>query len=251
MASTYASRFVASWLDSFRFFSPKTILMFLGLTLKTWSNAVVEFIRVMWWAVAAFYGVLVYLGPDAMGTFSPPNLLFYGTAELLAFSFICALRPSVGRKDWRYFASKSVPVGLMVVIGAGMWAYGVYRGGGDTYFMPALFDAFFIMVTCFLLDARIVGVMGLIKQYFKAVWNSIIFIAFNAPLYAVVALLLYADYQLPKIVTMGGYTPMMNTFLFFPLYSTVKFLVPYFLIITFWENVYVKRVHEQASIFYA
>lgn len=251
MAHTYLTRFVASWLDALKFFSPKTIFMFLGLTLKTWSKAIVEFIRAMWWAVVGFYGVLVLLGPDVMGSFAPSNILFYGIAELLAFSFICALRPSVGRKDWRYFASKSVPVGLMVVIGTSMWAYGVQQGGGDAYFMPALFDAFFIMVTCFLLDARIVGVMGLIKQYFKALWNSLIFILFNAPLYATVVFLLYADYQLPVMVTMGGYTPELNTFLFFPLYSTVKFLVPYFLIITFWENVYVKRVHEQASIFYA
>lgn len=257
-----------SWKDSLEILRPNNFKLFLLVTLNAVWQSCKLMITYFWWLLLAYIAAIIVLpilirtSPSLAMAMITNQMLIYSIViavivctMLLVFAAVLATRPSTKKKDFSYFLSYKkhfayfvilcillfVLVGLLISkieIIAHLWV-AITRA---LAFFNLNHPFGFASVTTFFLffvDSR-----ATIINFFYAMWRTIKFFIYNAPFWLI-------GYYLPKwmlsyiAVSIASYIPY-----FLLIISPLYLLIP-IIVTSYITNFYVKKMHEQRSLYYA
>ncbi len=247
-----------SWKESLALFVPKNFKLFLLVTIKSAVETYGFLVYYFWWLMLL---VLVF----DMGCYYPECVLKGTTWAriettlklLLLFVLFVLVRPSVPLKNYTYIKQqirKSL-LGFLVIYGffymirpeIGSFVMNSFSKllGPSTAFnllytllifiyddAPLVILPVFVFSVLFFLDS-----VGSIKEFFLSVWRGIKMFFFNFP-FCLLSIMIVLLIWKGLLATFGIY----GQYLFF---SFIPFVVSYF------KNMYVKRLHDQFNLYFA
>ncbi|MCL5875548.1 MAG: hypothetical protein M1114_03685 [Candidatus Dependentiae bacterium] len=257
-----------AWQDSLEILRPNNFKLFLLVTLNAVWQSCKLMITYFWWLLLAYITAVIVLpilirtSPSLAMVIITNQMLIYSIVIavmvctiLLVFAAVLATRPSTKKKDFSYFLSYKKHVAYFFIIGillfvlvglliskieivARLWV-AITRA---LAFFNLNHPFGIASVTTFLLffvDSR-----ATIVNFFYAMWRTIKFFIYNAPFWLI-------GYYLPKWVLayiVASIAPYVPSFLL--IISPLYLLLP-IIIIGYITNFYVKKMHEQRSLYYA
>lgn len=208
-----------SWKESLLFFKPENFKLFFLITLKTVMQGYKTWFKYFWWLF------VVYILP---GT----DFFAFLIAELIFFSFLLSVRPSVKRKTLKYFYGYRWHFNYFYWLLISILCYTFLKvipvGGG---LLRAIIFPIEVFLILFWLDSRLN-----IKNFFLSIWRASKMYLFSLPFCFIFFFLPYSVFLLIKY-----YVP----FLF--KYFNVFILLFY---ISFFTNFYIKRLHDQFKLYF-
>lgn len=263
--------FFRSWRDSLSLFIPQNAKLFSLVTLKTIINSYKKILKDLWWlflvsaAVEYSFRKLCIVG--SIWCIIPVILWL-----ITIFSMYLIIRPSVPKKDWRYYLSHwkyfiyfagfsalaiSLPY-IFLQISQKIAAWTLYIHPIFFYlYVPFLFVpillAFIIapevlpiysspllsFLIFFLLDSR-----ASVFDNLKSLWRAIKMVVYNYPFCLLVyTVLLFGTYYLQQMIR---YFLGPSNFLFSTLIGTLALAIP----LCIWSVFYTKRLHDQFNLYY-
>ncbi|MEX0849719.1 MAG: hypothetical protein WD055_05810 [Candidatus Dependentiae bacterium] len=246
-----------SWKDSLALFIPKNFKLFLLVSLKTAMETYGNLLYYFWWLIllvfvfeiGCYYPECILLGPAWY-------LIDSVLIVCLAFSLLMLVRPSVQPKGFHYFEehAKKTAIGFVVlyflfnfvrshlgdaVLNALAWLNGqslIYETLHP--FAQFLYDQSpFIMLPPFVFSVLFYfDSNGTIKSWLLSIVRGIVMFVYNFPFCLISVLACFGLWTVLHYIS-----PLYGKFLFF---SFVPFVVSYF------KTMYVKRVHDQFSLYY-
>jgi hypothetical protein len=234
---------LSSWKDSLSLLKPSSLKLLGLVTLNAWVKAW----RVGWMFVLP--PLLIIALQHLLTRGASVGMIFMMLAVSGCF-FIAAARPSIGRKDAHYFALKFNSMWLILIIGRLIVDVGEPLTRIFLVWMELLpLLTFFIL---FLFDSEPsltftkIKLLGF-RAFLKAIRNTLVLVVHTLPLLLVgflvqiLALFAGAFVLMPLHVKEGNFIVGMLG----PIYLVIVAS----LLICFWVNVYIKRIHDQPSLY--
>jgi|GEM_PF-5570061 hypothetical protein len=208
-----------SWLDSLAVFKADQLPLFLLVTLKTIARAYTILATYFWWLFIA-YGAAIYFLHTTLPWVPQALSLF-----IVSLSFL-VIRSSTQRKTFSYFLSYIVH-DYEIMFLFFLIPYLIFSG-----VIAQWYTLFFVYLMFFVLDSG--ALYGERYGIFKSLYQTIIMLVSNAPLLCIV----HGVFVLFFIL--------LHAFLHIPLvYLTLLAPIP----LSFFNNIYTKRVHEQLTFY--
>ena len=215
---------VQSWVDSLTLLKPKNLQLFAMVTIKSIIEAYTLYLRYFWWI---FIGMVIcyflLIDPDTTARGVTLSVLvlsqFFYALLFLAACFVT--RPSIMRKDWKYFTSKQAVLCiaycslLIFVVGSGLSPWSIF-------------------LVLFFIDSDLRP-----KSFFLSMWNALKMVIYNYPLIVIMGICLY----LPVLI-------FDNTFFINPLLRNIiaALLLP--IGVCTYTNIYIKKLHDQFDLYF-
>jgi hypothetical protein len=231
-----------SWIESLSVFKLAAFKIFALLTLKYALDVYARLRYFGWFLIGgAILAFAVLPRPAALIT----------VLLLWLFYSLCTVRSSVERKQYRYFIRLSyyllfyAVVALLLYIPVRFFLLKAIINrsifwGVLTALLAHIYGVGLIFFTLFMLDTY-----GTIAEARASVQRAFIFVAYNYPFCVIITAIFIAILALGAGIT---YMLFKQLNLYWVIYSILVLLVPFFS--CFLANFYIKRVHEQFSLYY-
>lgn len=263
--------FFRSWRDSLSLFIPQNAKLFSLITLKTIISSYKKILKDLWWLIvlstAVEYSFRRLSIIESIWNIVPVLLWL-----ITIFCIYLIIRPSIPRKDWRYYLSRwnylgyfigysllaiSLPY-IFLQISQKIAAWAIYTHPLFFYlYFPFLFFpvlvAFIIapevlpiytspllsFTIFFYLDSR-----GGVLDGLKSIWRALKMVIYNYPFCLLVyTVLLLGTYYLQQLI---HYLFGPTNFLFSTLAGTLTLVIP----LCVWSVFYIRRLHDQFALYY-
>jgi len=259
-----------SWKESLTIFIPKNFKLFLLVTLKSLLETTKTFFRYFWWLIVLELGGPPLLNMLGVFTKMPSgdvaNIVAFLTVFAQTITLFCLYliaRPSVAKKDYAYFKHYSYYVAIVffiafvcsLVVQMSLLYARVLLGSLLVpllflVMLPSALGAFFLL---FWFDSD-----GTIKNLFYSFVRSIKMVLYNYPFCLIASLLFGGMWALVSVVPVQtfifiygaklGILPLV-VWPMLILRSIVRVLL-FALQICFFTNFYVKRLHDQFTLYF-
>lgn len=245
------------WKNSLTLFKKDTLLLLLYSWYKLTVQVYKDLFRYFWWLIVPFVVFLIYSqihGDDARVSTPVCGILFI----IIQYVIILLARPTLEKKDRRYVMNKGLAYIFSIMITLFLYKLSTVLSAvlitvssipfvalnGQFYvgwFLSLL--AFFtgtllflwILILLFLLDSK-----GSVRDCFKALWHGYKMALYNAPI----------SIALAGLLTMGYYALALLDTYFSPQFQGVLYVFVFPIAITLIATVYIKRVHDQCSLYF-
>lgn len=250
---------LTAWKDSLVLFIPKNFRQFLLLTANTIIQSYGVWIRYWWWLLPIYAGIVwrsglldEYAQTDSLAM----QIAFLGIVGLIFFTFLLSVRASILRKDYAYFlkyAQRPDTYFLYCIISLSALIYfldwSISIGTDWPSHLYMLFVAYcaqlwFLFFMFFLLDSR-----GTLYDAIRSSYQSLTMMVYSLPFFIGCFMIM-----LPIVLMLQELVPFSVAFIHTHFVGAFGLLLTWHcaisLPICFLSNVYIKKVHEQYSLYY-
>lgn len=236
-----------SWRDSLTVLKPQNFWLFTLVTLKSLVETYKVWLKYWGWLVLLFLGYNYWIGESGpllatlglgFGVLEGADAarwLLYGIMLLIYTTLVLTVRPSVDIKNSVYFLGYGKHLFWImcwfIMITALANFFVIY------FYGYMLFPFVTVLFTLFLLDSR-----GTCKDASQSTWRAIQMFVYNLPFYLVMIGLFFVLIPLLLMFGSARYSAI--------LYYIIDVLVVLPLFVNVVTNFYVKRLHEQFTLYF-
>jgi hypothetical protein len=218
----------SAWKDSLTLLIPKNFKLFCLISVNALIKAYKPWLSCFWWLIGLYAGAAYYKDARAL-------IIIYG---VLMCAYILCVRPSVPYKDWRYFLQNGfLGLYMALYIAFGVWLGYRAMDGNWHYLLFALLSSSFTTIYTLLIFDRNGPWERIILDYFRA----LMIVFYNLPFLIIMSLILLIGAIPLWWGAMNG--------AFYPFWMLL-ILVYSTMVSTIWTNFYIKKVHEQYTLYF-
>lgn len=260
-------KLLSVWKDSLSPFAPKNFRRFLLVTLNTIKQSYAVFLWYWWWLLplsAFLYDFPFHFVTGLVPLSANNHRFFEGLLAIilyasLIFLFFLSMRPSVDRKNFRYFAHYIFYDTYFILSSIGLSYFGNSLLADKVPFRNLQFLLLIVLFitqyffTMFLLDSD-----GSCRSALFSVYRAVKMVVYNIP-FALVTVLMICIMSTSMMFCMVGFAKLLDYFELFNVLNLqamfcIMVFLPHFVVLTmaicFVANFYTQKVYEQYRLYF-